>query len=64
MAVNETEVSLDLDENLPVGEEVSIRAESAMLPSGLETTIVSKRKAVFVSSNNKRHLYLNCHTIH
>ena len=56
MAVNETEVSLDLDEDLPVGEEVSIRTESAMLPSDLETTIVSKCKAVFVSSTNKRHI--------
>ena len=45
MSVNETQISLDLDEDLPVGEEVSIRAESANLPSDLVTTVVSKCKA-------------------
>ena len=45
MAVNATQVSLDLDEDLPVGEDVSVRAESANLPSVLVTTVVSKCKA-------------------
>ena len=45
MSVNETQISFDRDEDLPVGEEVSIRAESANLPSDLVTTVVSKCKA-------------------
>ena len=45
VAVNGTQVSLDLDEDLPVGEDVSVRAESANLPSDLVTTVVSKCKA-------------------